>query len=230
MTKKKVEASEIDDMITKPDGYYSNKRLEMTEFIPKSSKKVLDCGCGEGYFGAELKKQFLSSEVWGLELDKQSAEMARKKIDNVLQGDLADTIGQLPKNYFDCITFNDVLEHLVNPYEIISRLRENLTDQGLIVCSIPNVRYWRVFKKYVFGKNFRYEDNGVMDRTHLRFFTKKSIEEMFNDLNFNIIQIKGLKPTPSVGFFIANLFTLGFLSDCKYIQYACVVKPIKSEK
>ena len=53
---------------------------------------------------------------------------------------------------------------------------------------------------------------------------------MFNDLNFNIIQIKGLKPTPSVGFFIANLFTLGFLSDCKYIQYACVVKPIKIEK
>ena len=79
MTKKKVEASEIDDMITKPDGYYANKRLEMTEFIPKSSKKVLDCGCGEGYFGAEVKKQFLSSEVWGLELDKQSAEMARKK-------------------------------------------------------------------------------------------------------------------------------------------------------
>ena len=63
MTKKKVEASEIDDMITKPDGYYSNKRLEMTGFIPKSSKKVLDCGCGEGYFGAEVKKQFLSCNI-----------------------------------------------------------------------------------------------------------------------------------------------------------------------
>lgn len=105
----------------------------MTAFIPKSSKKVLDCGCGEGYFGAEVKKQFLSSEVWGLELDKQSAELARKKIDNVLQGNLEDTIGQLPKNYFDCITFNDVLEHLVNPYEIISRLRENLSDHVRII-------------------------------------------------------------------------------------------------
>ena len=221
----KVETREIEDMVAKPAGYYSNKRSEMVSLIPLTSTKILDCGCGEGYFAEEVKRQFVSSEVWGLELDEASAEIAREKIHAVLQGDLAETIGQLPENYFDCITFNDVLEHLVNPYEILTRLRMNLSPNGVIVCSIPNVRYWRVFKKYVFGKNFRYEDNGVMDRTHLRFFTKRSINEMFEDLNFEVIIMKGLKPTPSVGFAIANFLTFGSLSDCRYIQYAVVVKP-----
>lgn len=221
----KVETREIEDMVAKPAGYYSNKRTEMVSLIPKTAKKILDCGCGEGYFAEEVKSQFEASEVWGLELDEASAAIAREKIHTVLQGDLSDTIGQLPENYFDCITFNDVLEHLVNPYEILTKLRKNLSPNGVIVCSIPNVRYWRVFKKYVFGKNFRYEDNGVMDRTHLRFFTKRSIMEMFSDLNFEVISIEGLKPTPSVGFVIANVLTLGSLSDCRYIQYACVVKP-----
>jgi hypothetical protein len=68
-----------------------------------------------------------------------------------------------------------------------------------------------------------------MDRTHLRFFTKRSIEEMFQDLGFSIIEMKGLKPTPSVGFHIANALTLGSIKDCKYIQYACVVKPLKQK-
>jgi 2-polyprenyl-3-methyl-5-hydroxy-6-metoxy-1,4-benzoquinol methylase len=223
------EKRELVDMVVKPEGYYSNRRLEMVSFIPKTASKILDCGCGEGFFAEEVQLQFPDAEVWGLELDSESAETARKKIHTVLQGDLDATISQLPENYFDCISFNDVLEHLVNPYEILTRLRKNLTANGVIICSIPNVRYWRVFKKYVFGKNFRYEDNGVMDRTHLRFFTKRSIEEMFQDLGFSILEMKGLKPTPSVGFHIANALTLGSIKDCKYIQYACVVKPLKQK-
>jgi 2-polyprenyl-3-methyl-5-hydroxy-6-metoxy-1,4-benzoquinol methylase len=213
-------------METKPAGYYANLRVEMLDFIPEKAQTILDAGCGEGYFAAEAKKKF-AAEVWGLEMDPVSANLAAEKIGTVIQGDLANTISQIPKNYFDCVTFNDVLEHLENPYEILSRIKENLRKEGVIVCSIPNARYWRVFKKYVFGKNWRYEDNGVMDRTHLRFFTKKSMVEMFADLNFEVMEIKGLKPTPSVGFYLANVLTFGALRDCRYIQYACVVKPIE---
>lgn len=219
-----TEKSEIADMIVKPVGYYANKRSEMLDFVPKDTKKILDCGCGEGYFANEAKNHF-NAEVWGLEMDSSSAETAREKIHTVIQGDLAKTIAEIPSNYFDCITFNDVLEHLVNPYEILTTIRGNLSKNGVVVCSIPNARYWRVFKKYVFGKDWKYEDNGVMDRTHLRFFTKKSIIEMFENLNYEVVTIKGLKPTPSVGFHILNILTIGFIKDCKYIQYACVAKP-----
>ncbi len=220
------EKNEIADMIVKPEGYYSNNRAEMLEFVPKGTKKILDCGCGEGYFATAAKNHF-NAEVWGLEMDASSADTARSKIHKVIQGDLADTLTEIPTNYFECITFNDVLEHLVNPYEVLTRIKDNLAENGVVVCSIPNARYWRVFKKYVFGKDWKYEDNGVMDRTHLRFFTKKSMIEMFEDLNYEVVSVKGLKPTPSVGFHIVNVLTLGFIKDCKYIQYACVARPKK---
>ena len=217
---------EIADMIVKPEGYYANIRSEMLDFIPQDAKKILDCGCGEGHFGNEAKNRF-NAEVWGLEMDVTSAETAKGHLHTVIQGDLATTISEVPAAYFDCITFNDVLEHLVNPYEILTTIKGNLSPNGVVVCSIPNARYWRVFKKYVFGKDWKYEDNGVMDRTHLRFFTKKSMINMFEDLNYEVISIKGLKPTPSVGFHILNTLTLGYIKDCKYIQYACVARPKK---
>ena len=217
---------EIADMIVKPEGYYANIRSEMLDFIPQDAKKILDCGCGEGHFGNEAKNRF-NAEVWGLEMDVTSAETAKGHLHTVIQGDLATTISEVPATYFDCITFNDVLEHLVNPYEILTTIKGNLSPKGVVVCSIPNARYWRVFKKYVFGKDWKYEDNGVMDRTHLRFFTKKSMINMFEDLNYEVISIKGLKPTPSVGFHILNTLTLGYIKDCKYIQYALVARPKK---
>jgi len=223
MTEEKIGMT---DMLEKPVGYYSNIRPEMYEFIPVKAGKILEAGCGEGIFASQVKEK-LNAEVWGLELDFESAEIASKKIDKVLQGDIALTISQLPKNYFDCIIFNDVLEHLVNPYEVLEALKQNLAPNGVIVSSIPNARYWRVFKMYVFGKNWKYENDGVMDRTHLRFFTKRSISEMFENLKYDVVTIKGLKPTPSVGFQILNALTFGSLSDCKYIQYACVAKPKK---
>jgi len=215
---------EIADMIVKPEGYYANIRSEMLDFIPQDAKKILDCGCGEGHFGNEAKNR-LNAEVWGLEMDVTSANTAKGHLHTVIQGDLATTISEVPAAYFDCITFNDVLEHLVNPYEILTTIRGNLSPHGVVVCSIPNARYWRVFKKYVFGKDWKYEDNGVMDRTHLRFFTKKSMINMFEDLNYEVISIQGLKPTPSVGFHILNTLTLGYIKDCKYIQYALVARP-----
>lgn len=226
---KKAESNEIVDLVTKPTGYYSNKRPEMLGFIPENSKKILEAGCGEGVFASEVKK-LMNAEVWGLELDPESAKLAETKIDKVLVGDLSDTVPQLPENYFDCIIFNDVLEHLVNPYDILNRLHKNLSPNGVIVCSIPNVRYWRVFKKYIFGKQWQYEDNGVMDRTHLRFFTKKSIYDMFENLNYEVVKMKGLKPTPSVMFHIINTLTFSYINDCKYIQYACVAKPVHTYK
>ena len=217
-------AENLKNLSLKPEGYYSVGRSEMLAFIPAGSKKIIDAGCGEGMFAAAAKEKF-GAEVWGLELDKESASRAGAKLHKVLQGDLADTISQLPDGYFDCFVFNDVLEHLSNPYEVLSQVRAKLAKGGVVVCSIPNVRYWRVWKSYVFGKDWKYEDNGVMDKTHLRFFTRRSIAGMFAGLNYEVLQMKGLNPTPSVLFHILNVLSFFSLRDCRFIQYACVVRP-----
>mgnify|MGYP003880092981 CR=1 FL=1 len=106
----------------KPKGYYSNPRSEMIGFIPVSSKRILDAGCGEGAF-ASVVKQSLNTETWGLELDPISAEKARGKLDKVIQGDLSVNIQQLPDHSFDCIIFNDVLEHLVDPFTTLKNIK-----------------------------------------------------------------------------------------------------------
>ena len=217
------DSPEIVDLTTKPVGYYENNRPEMLNYLPENAKVVLDAGCAVGGFGAAVKEKF-NAEVWGLELDVDSSKIASSRLDKVIQGDIAQTISQLPENKFDAIVFNDVLEHLVNPYDILTQLKKNLTSEGVIVCSIPNARYWRVFKQYVFGKNWKYVEDGVMDKTHLRFFTKRSIYEMFDALGYKVLETKGLKPTPSVGFLIFNLLTFGRIQDCKFIQYVFVVK------
>ena len=208
----------------KPDDYYLQARPEMMEFIPENSKKILDAGCGEGYFGKQLKERN-NAEVWGIEIEDKAAQIAEKNIDKVLCGSIEQHIAGLPDNYFDCIVFNDVLEHLADPYSVLKNIKQKLAINGLIVSSIPNVRYFFTLYGLLIKKQWKYEDFGVLDRTHLRFFTKKSIIDMFGALGYDVISIKGINPIRSWKFKILNALSLGYLSDTCYLQYATVVKP-----
>ena len=114
---------------------------------------------------------------------------------------------------------------MINPYDVLTNIKTKLRDGGIIVCSIPNVRHVRVLRDLLFKKQWKYEDDGILDRTHLRFFTKKSIIDMFNELNYQIIKIKGIHGTKIWKFLPVNIITLGFFSDSRYKQFACVVKP-----
>lgn len=207
----------------KTNKYYSSERLEMVNFVPKNSERILDVGCGEGLFLKFLNKNN-NLETWGVEMNSEIAEIAKINLDKVLVGDISEIINGIPNSYFDCISFNDVLEHMVNPYAVLADIRIKLKDNGVIICSIPNVRYVRVLKDLLFKKQWKYENAGVLDRTHLRFFTKKSIIDMFNDLGYQLIKIKGINETKNWKFLFINILTLGFFSDSRYIQFACVVK------
>ena len=163
---------------TKESDYYQGARPEMVDLVPKTAETILDIGCGEGHFAAGLKKE-LGAEVSGIELDEKSAALAVEKLDKVYSGDVNEIIKGLPESYYDCITCNDVLEHLVDPYSILKQLKSKLAPEGLIVSSIPNVLYFRVLANLLFKGDWKYENEGVLDRTHLRFFTRKSIIRMF---------------------------------------------------
>ncbi|MCX6147117.1 MAG: class I SAM-dependent methyltransferase [Candidatus Kapabacteria bacterium] len=214
----------LKDQSIKTDGYYIQTRHEMLKFIPQNAGKILDVGCGEGQFGLQLK-QLLNAEVWGMELDEKSAKVAESRIDKVLIGDLTLKIDSLPNEYFDCIIFNDILEHLVDPYNTLLNIKQKLNRDGVVVSSIPNVRYISNLKKLLFDKDWKYEDEGILDKTHLRFFTKKSIIDMFELLGFDIIQMEGINPSKSKNLKLANFLLMGNLEDTKYLQYASVTKP-----
>lgn len=164
------------DYNNKPDGYYNDDREEMLKYLPKSAKKIADIGCGNGIF-AEMVKNMNNAEVWGIELMEEEAKIAKEKLDKVLAGPCEENIEKLPNNYFEAIYFNDVLEHLVDPYEVLKIVKQKLVKGGIIISSIPNIRYHNVLIPLLFKKQFKYESHGVLDKTHLRFFYKKKALE-----------------------------------------------------
>jgi 2-polyprenyl-3-methyl-5-hydroxy-6-metoxy-1,4-benzoquinol methylase len=210
--------------LTKKDQeYYSFSRSEMIGFIPKTARKILDVGCGAGIFATQLKK-LLQAEIWGIELDEKSCMMANERLDRALLGDIVELLPSLPNNYFDCIVFNDILEHLIDPYHILMEIPSKLQRDGTIVCSIPNVRFYPVLRDLVLYKQWKYADSGVLDRTHLRFFTITSIKEMFHVLGYEVVRIEGINSIKSKILELINILTCGAFKDAKYLQFACVVR------
>jgi 2-polyprenyl-3-methyl-5-hydroxy-6-metoxy-1,4-benzoquinol methylase len=213
----------LEDFNIKPEDYYSLSRPEMQEFIPATAKRVLDVGCGFGLFGKSIKER-TGAEVWGIELDEESAKIAETNIDKVFIGDVNSIINTLPEQYFDCILFNDVLEHLADPYTVLLNIKKILSANAVVVSSIPNVRYIGNLKRLLVDKQWRYEDAGILDKTHLRFFTKKSMTDMFESLGYDVLQIEGINPVKTWKFDLLNILSAGYLSDTRFLQYASVVK------
>ena len=144
----KTEYQQSHEVWKRPWNYYIEPRDEMIQFVPEDATKILDVGCGEGYFGNQLKK-LLGAEVWGVELDRAAALSAREKLDKVLIGDVLRVIDKVPDNYFGCVIFNDILEHLVDPFTILTEIRKKLARAGLVVSSIPNVRYFDHVRRFL---------------------------------------------------------------------------------
>ena len=204
--------------------YYHNPRGEILPFVPNRAKRFLDIGCGAGAFGASLKKE-RDAEVWGIEIDPEAALLAKECLDNVFSGDFEGIRRELPKSYFDCITMNDVLEHMSDPFQVLADVKELLIPGGSIVCSLPNLRYFPVLKQIVAGKDFQYADWGVMDRTHLRFFTQKSIVRMMTEQGYEVNTIHGINGRKSIRFELLNALFFNALSDARHQQIVCVAKP-----
>ncbi len=211
------------DFMAKPSEYYSGIRTEMLKYIPLQATKILEVGCGEGNFGAALKKK--NVEVWGIEYSQQEAKIAETKLDKVFAGDIMLHLDQLPENYFDVIVCNDVLEHLIDPYTVLDKFRSKLTTAGIVVSSIPNIRFFRSLYDFVFNKNWDYTDNGIMDKTHYRFFTVNSIRKMYENTGYEVLLHEGINPSKSIRPLIWNIFMLGTFSDIKYLQFATVARP-----
>lgn len=205
-------------------GYFQNVRREMLPFLPERVERMVDVGCGEGVFGAFCKERF-ACECWGIEHNAEAGRRAGERLDRVLVGDALAQARQLPARHFDVAVCNDVLEHLAEPEALLGELARALRPDGVVVCSIPNIRYYRALKTILFQKDFPREDFGIFDRTHLRFFTRKTIEAMFGALGFRIERLEGINCSRSRGLALLNLLTAGAFDDARCGQFACVARP-----
>ena len=196
----------------------------MLPFIPEEVNVAIEIGCGDGAFGAALKSQGRAEEYWGLEIHPPSGETARQTLDKVLIGNAEQLVDELPDKHFDVMIFNDSLEHLVDPFLFLEKAKTKLKADGVLVASIPNVRHFRNMYQLIFKKQWRYTDSGILDRTHLRFFTCESIKDMFNDAGFSIIQLEGIHGTRKRKIRLLALLNFGLLNDIRFLQFAVVAK------
>lgn len=172
--------------------YYSYSRPEILERVPETAERVLDIGCGTGAFGAALKAR-QAVQVVGIEAQPEAAEAARKVLDEVYPLDverMAETVGVLPapagdRADFDCIIMGDVLEHLREPGKVLAWVRTLLAEDGILLVSIPNTRHWSVVGGLIEG-GWTYEPAGLLDRTHLRFFTRREARCLLDSQGFGV--------------------------------------------
>jgi 2-polyprenyl-3-methyl-5-hydroxy-6-metoxy-1,4-benzoquinol methylase len=193
----------------------------MLAFLPEGTKTALDIGCSIGAFGAAIKEK-TGAEVWGVEPFESFGKFAIDRLDTVFIASVESTIHKLPDNYFDVIYCNDVLEHLLDPYTVLEQLKTKLTANGKVISSIPNIRYFRAFFKILFKGEWDYADQGIMDRTHVRFFTKKSILKMYKNADYSIDLHEGINASKSIKPNLMNIIMLGSASDMKYLQFATI--------
>jgi 2-polyprenyl-3-methyl-5-hydroxy-6-metoxy-1,4-benzoquinol methylase len=208
----------------KPDGYYDTPRPEMLQFVPLERKRILEVGCGVGTFGKQLKERSSEVKVWGIEPDSSSADAAEKVLDRVIRGVFEVETPELAGERFDCIVFNDVLEHMTDPDVALLAAKQHLTADGLVIASIPNILYFPTFYMIVKTQDWRYEDKGILDNTHLRFFTRKSIERLFKDSGYDVIRIGGINRYTYWKFNVLNFFLLNRINDFRYGQFAIVAR------
>lgn len=214
-------------MDAKPDSYYLGTRSEMLRFIPDDVATVLEVGCAAGGFGNGLKQRGVRV-VWGVEVVESAARQAQQVLDKVLIGDIANLIDRLPAGYFDVVVFNDVLEHMVDPFTVLARIKSKLSRRGMVVSSIPNIRYYETLSDLVLHRNWEYQESGILDRTHLRFFTTRSIQLMYERLGYEVLRHEGNNPMRKrpLSYRLANVLLCGRISDMQYEQFVTWARPI----
>lgn len=170
-----AEALLVSDAFVHPYAdYYGNNRAEVLELVPHGTARLLDVGGGEGGFAA-LARERLACEAHVAELNPDAAAKAAMVVDRVWQGDFLE----LPiEARFDCITMLDVLEHATDPGAMLCRASELLTPAGVIVAAIPNLGHWSVVLDLLEGR-WDYVPAGIACWTHLRFFTRRTMEQFF---------------------------------------------------
>jgi SAM-dependent methyltransferase len=201
----------------KPSSYFSAEHKEVASFLPARIEHLLELGCGTGATSAFLKSTGQVVKATGMELSPSAADHARVVLDVVVVGDIEAEICNLEKGTFDVVLANDVLEHFVDPWSVVAALAPSLRTGGKIIARIPNARHVRLVIPLVIKGTFSYVDSGILDRTHLRFFTRSTCNQLFDPAVYNVESTRpygmGVRPK------IVNFLTFGIFRDFLTMHY-----------
>ncbi len=215
----------------KPQSYFNHMRKEIIDQIPLESEMILDVGCAAGGIGKYVKVKNPSCKVYGIEVDELAVINAKQYYDEVFVMNL-DHLEDLPIPHysFDVIICADVLEHLYNPYRVLAILSKYLKEGGTLITSIPNIRHISTVNELLRG-NWAYEYAGILDNTHIRFFTLKEMQKMLFDAGYIQRHVTANKDPNFLisnkdGHSLINLdtpdFTLKNLSEQDILEYESV--------
>ena len=191
------------------------------KLAPESYRKVLDVGCGEGNSVFYLKEKG-AGFVAGIEINPGAAAAAREKMDYVWEGSVEEEL-PFTKGQFDLIICGDVLEHTVDPWKVLEKLRILLAADGYLLASVPNLRYGKVLYELIVKGLFQYTTSGVLDYTHLRFFTRSTMKSLIEESGFKIVRW-GM-PVKTKKCLWLNRITLGLFNDFLTTQYYILARP-----
>ena len=190
-------------MIFQKQGKYVSYNYRIFNLI-SPNKKVLDVGCATGKLLEELKSKKDCYTV-GIEAEMNESQEAKIRCDQLIQGDI-EKLEALPfsEGFFDVIVFADVLEHLRRPDEVLKKMRAYLKDDGQFLISIPNIAFISIRLGLLFGM-FNYTEYGLLDKTHLRFFTLKTAKKLIEESGYKIIYLEGYNQVKLRYFFLKPL-------------------------
>lgn len=208
----------------KVDNYFTNVRRDVIDLIPKEKKNInmLEIGAGDGSTLIYCKKNGYAKSITGVELCKIDGSLQESdEFSDFIIGDVEHMDLGFKEKSFDVILCLDILEHLVDPSALLQKIRTYLKDDGVLITSIPNIREFLTMINIFFKGDFKYTDSGILDKTHLRFFCKKNIINLFHDNNFKIIKITDAKNGKR---WIINRLTLGIFEEFITAQYYTVLR------
>jgi 2-polyprenyl-3-methyl-5-hydroxy-6-metoxy-1,4-benzoquinol methylase len=212
----------------KSSDYFAHARKEIQPLLPRNCGRVLEIGCGSGATLGWLRQDHPAARTVGVEIAEDAAGKARSFVDEVHcldfeRHDLPDG----PQK-FDLVLCLDVLEHMVDPWALVGRLAtQYLEVGGTLLVSLPNIRHYSVVLPLLFGGRWEYEDAGLLDRTHLRFFTKASAQALLSHPQFGPVHCTA---TGFDGWSLKrmlNALTLGVFQQFVTYQYFLSVSKVR---
>ncbi|MBD2093925.1 class I SAM-dependent methyltransferase [Trichocoleus sp. FACHB-591] len=216
----------------KESSYFTTARQDIISLLPVNKKyKILEVGAGSGETLLLAKNLDLAEEVVGIELlDFNETRQVNPKIDRFIFGNIESMELDFEEEYFDVIICADVLEHLVDPWSIVKKLSNFLKKEGFFISSIPNVRNYKILFSIFFNGDFKYQEGGILDRTHLRFFCKQNIVHLFKGNGYCIEKISNNMGGYGLKQKLFNAMTFGILRDFFVFQYCTVARKKLQEK
>jgi len=211
---------------SKSKKYYNFTRTELIEMLPFLCGRFLEIGCGAGGTLEYLKSKG-ASYVAGIDINKEAIEIASKRgLDFVMVADVEKDELPFKDREFDCIILADVIEHFYNPWDTLKKITHHLKNEGFILMSIPNIKYYKVLMSLILRDEWTYSEAGILDNTHIRFFTLKEIKKLLDYAGLKIVEIRWNASTGRK-FRIINALLFNKLSSFSIVQYYIAVTKLE---